>query len=82
MGGGHKDVDPSPVMETETTSESFSFPNPTIASSVGSHPQNIEVGIPRLQRVLTQKSRSTKPRQAVVAKVSEVCSLLGRAGTM
>ncbi|KAF8112877.1 hypothetical protein N665_0059s0015, partial [Sinapis alba] len=66
-------ADPSP---------SFSFPNLTIDSSVGSHPQNIEDGIPRLPRVLSQKSRSTKSRQAAVAKVSEVSSLLSRAGTM
>ncbi|AEE31697.1 unnamed protein product [Arabidopsis thaliana] len=78
---GLKD-DPSPVTENvddnKHTSESFSFP---IVSS-GSHPQNIEDGIPRLSRVLSQKSRSTKSRQAAVAKVSEVSSLLGRAGTM
>ncbi|CAH8254144.1 unnamed protein product [Arabidopsis lyrata] len=83
-GGGEKDVaDPSPVRENvdtnnKHTSESFSFP----IVSGGSHPQNIEDGIPRLSRVLSQKSRSTKSRQAAVAKVSEVSSLLGRAGTM
>lgn len=69
--GGHKDADPSPVREivdNKHTSESFSFPNLNIASG-GSHPQNIEDGIPRLSRVLSQKSRSTKSRQAAVAKV-------------
>ncbi|ESQ33356.1 hypothetical protein EUTSA_v10007023mg [Eutrema salsugineum] len=78
---GHKDAtDPSPVRENvdKPSSESFSFPN----LNIGSHPQNIEDGIPRLSRVLSQKSRSTKSRQAAVAKVSEVSSLLGRAGTM
>ncbi|PON58438.1 hypothetical protein PanWU01x14_166500 [Parasponia andersonii] len=39
-------------------------------------------GIPRLSRVLSQKSRSAKSKQAAVAKVSEVSSLLGRAGTV
>uniref|UniRef100_A0A1J3I920 DUF668 domain-containing protein n=1 Tax=Noccaea caerulescens TaxID=107243 RepID=A0A1J3I920_NOCCA len=82
---GDKDADPSPVRENvvddKPPSESFSFPNLNRASA-GSHPQNIEDGIPRLSRVLSQKSRSTKSRQAAVAKVSEVSSLLGRAGTM
>lgn len=85
----HKDGgDPSPVREEDTvvdkpSSESFSFPTLNI-SSLGTHPQNIEDGIPRLSRDLSQKSRSTKSRQAAaaVAKVSEVSSLLGRAGTM
>ncbi|CAN8314217.1 unnamed protein product [Cochlearia groenlandica] len=83
---GHKDVvDPSLVKENDVdkkpTSESFSFPSLSIASG-GSHPQNIEDGIPRLPRVLSHKSRSTKSRQAAVAKVSEVSSRLSRAGTM
>ncbi|CAN7093288.1 unnamed protein product [Brassica rapa subsp. narinosa] len=76
----HKDGGdpPSPVREDKPSSESFSFP------TLGTHPQNIEDGIPRLSRDLSQKSRSTKSRQAAaaVAKVSEVSSLLGRAGTM
>ncbi|CAH8309287.1 unnamed protein product [Eruca vesicaria subsp. sativa] len=82
----NKDADPSPVRETvvdndKPSSDSFSFPTLNIAS-VGTHPQNIEDGIPRLSRDLSHKSRSTKSRQAAVAKVSEVSSLLGRAGTM
>ncbi|XP_010499976.1 PREDICTED: uncharacterized protein LOC104777419 isoform X1 [Camelina sativa] len=81
-----KVADPSPLREDNVddkqhTSESFSFPNLNVVSGE-SHPQNIEDGIPRLSRVLSQKSRSTKSRQAAVAKVSEVSSLLGRAGTM
>ncbi|EXB57381.1 hypothetical protein L484_016434 [Morus notabilis] len=39
-------------------------------------------GIPHLSRTLSQKSRSTKSKQVAVAKVSEVSSLLGRAGTV
>ncbi|XP_026411483.1 uncharacterized protein LOC113306779 isoform X2 [Papaver somniferum] len=42
---------------------------------------DIDDGIPRLDRALSHKSRSTKLRPAAVAKVSEVSSLLGRAGT-
>lgn len=67
----HKDGgDPSPVREEDTvvdkpSSESFSFP------TLGTHPQNIEDGIPRLSRDLSQKSRSTKSRQAAVAKVNK-----------
>ncbi|KAL9245505.1 hypothetical protein vseg_019149 [Gypsophila vaccaria] len=38
-------------------------------------------GIPQLARVLSQKSRSTKSKQVAVAKVSEVSSLLGKAGS-
>lgn len=78
-GGGEKDVaDPSPVRENvdnnnKHTSESLSFP----IVSGGSHPQNIEDGIPRLSRVLSQKSRSTKSRQAAVAKVKKLLSNCG-----
>ncbi|CAN1731223.1 Protein PSK SIMULATOR 1 [Linum perenne] len=49
--------------------------------SVGSHgmsPDELYDGIPRLPRVLSNKSRSTKNKQAAV---SEVSYLLGRAGT-
>ncbi|KAJ0235495.1 Protein PSK SIMULATOR 1 [Hirschfeldia incana] len=79
------DDDPETAAVDKPSSESFSFPTPNnnIAASLGTnHPQNIEDGIPRLSRDLSQKSRSTKSRQAAVAKVSEVSSLLGRAGTM
>lgn len=71
---GDKDADPSPVRENvvddKPPSEPFSFPNLNRASA-GSHPQNIEDGIPRLSRALSQKSRSTKSRQAAVAKVKK-----------
>ncbi|CAL1410010.1 unnamed protein product [Linum trigynum] len=48
---------------------------------IGTSPEDMYDGIPRLARVLSNKSRSTKTKQAAVAKVSEVSSLLGRAGT-
>ncbi|CAI0557114.1 unnamed protein product [Linum tenue] len=48
---------------------------------IGMSPEDMYDGIPRLARVLSNKSRSTKTKQAAVAKVSEVSSLLGRAGT-
>lgn len=47
----------------------------------GTYMDAIDDGIPRLSRVLSQKSRSTKSKQVAVAKVSEVSSLLGKAGT-
>lgn len=42
---------------------------------------DINDGIPQLSRTLSHESKSRKPKQAAVAKVSEVGSLLGRAGT-
>ncbi|CAI0396236.1 unnamed protein product [Linum tenue] len=45
---------------------------------IGMSPEDMYDGIPRLSRVLSNKSRSTKSKQAAV---SEVSSLLGRAGT-
>ncbi|KAK4375255.1 hypothetical protein RND71_005932 [Anisodus tanguticus] len=39
-------------------------------------------GIPRLSRALSNKTRSTRSKQVAMAKVSEVSSLLGRAGTV
>ncbi|XP_021896087.1 uncharacterized protein LOC110813314 [Carica papaya] len=58
----------------------FTFPERNPVQCV-TDPADINDGIPRLSRVLSNKSRSTKPKQAAVAKVSEVSSLLGRAGT-
>uniref|UniRef100_A0A5B6ZQU4 DUF668 domain-containing protein n=1 Tax=Davidia involucrata TaxID=16924 RepID=A0A5B6ZQU4_DAVIN len=60
--------------------EPFSFPEVN-ANSYGMNPDDINDGIPRLSRALSNKSRSTKSKQVAVAKVSEVSSLLGRAGT-
>ncbi|KAF5203481.1 Duf668 family protein [Thalictrum thalictroides] len=61
--------------------ESFSFPEMN-TNAYGTNQNNVEDGIPRLSRVLSHKSRSMKYRPAAVAKVSEVSSLLGRAGTV
>ncbi|PPD74342.1 hypothetical protein GOBAR_DD28734 [Gossypium barbadense] len=60
--------------------EPFSFPEISTVR-YGMNPADIDDGIPRLSRVLSNKSRSTKSKQAAVAKVTEVGSLLGRAGT-
>ncbi|XP_015886304.2 protein PSK SIMULATOR 1 [Ziziphus jujuba] len=58
----------------------FSFPELNTAP-YGLGADDINDGIPHLSRALSHKSRSTKSKQAAVAKVSEVSSLLGRAGT-
>ncbi|CAK9140273.1 unnamed protein product [Ilex paraguariensis] len=60
--------------------EPFSFPELN-ALSYGMHPEDLNDGIPRLSRALSNNSGSTKSKQLAVAKVSEVSSLLGRAGT-
>ncbi|GAV79875.1 DUF668 domain-containing protein/DUF3475 domain-containing protein [Cephalotus follicularis] len=59
----------------------FSFPEVN-ATQYGVSPEEINDEIPRLSRSLSNKNRSTKSKQAAVAKVSEVSSLLGRAGTV
>ncbi|XP_057424214.1 protein PSK SIMULATOR 1 isoform X1 [Lotus japonicus] len=59
--------------------ESFSF-SALDKVSYGTSGDDINDGIPSLSRALSHKSRSTRSRQAAV-KVSEVSSLLGRAGT-
>ncbi|PNS91183.1 hypothetical protein POPTR_019G085900v4 [Populus trichocarpa] len=61
--------------------EPFSFPEVDVVQ-YGMNPDDIDDGIPRLSRALSNKSRSTKPTPVAVAKVSEVSSLLGRAGTV
>ncbi|KAF5445145.1 hypothetical protein F2P56_034215 [Juglans regia] len=68
--------DPSPVGEVVDKQ----LREPSVVS-YGLHPDDINDGIPHLSRVLSNKSRSIKSKQAAVAKVSEVSSLLGRAGT-
>ncbi|XP_056164442.1 protein PSK SIMULATOR 1 isoform X2 [Syzygium oleosum] len=42
--------------------------------------EDLSDGIPRLSRALSQKSRSNRSKQVTVAKVSEVGTLLGKAG--
>ncbi|KAL8138364.1 hypothetical protein V2J09_004365 [Rumex salicifolius] len=68
--------------------EPFSFPElsnesacGTSANSYGINLDDINDGIPHLSRALSVNSRSTKSKQATVAKVSEMSSLLGKAGT-
>ncbi|KAA3453697.1 Ikzf5 [Gossypium australe] len=64
----------------KVSGEPFSFPEISTAP-YGTCADDINDGIPRLSRVLSDKSRSTKSKQVTAAKVSEVGSLLGRAGT-
>lgn len=59
-------------------------PSPIANLNAVSHGMNLDDindGIPQLSRASSNKSRSTKSKQAAVAKVSEVGSLLGKAGT-
>ncbi|KDP34593.1 hypothetical protein JCGZ_11970 [Jatropha curcas] len=75
---------PSPVVENvenKPVREPFSFPEVNVVP-YGMNPDDIDDGIPRLSRALSNKSRSTKSKQVAVAKVSEMSSLLGRAGTV
>lgn len=55
---------------------SFSFPEINVASQdsqpSGLSPEETTDGIPHLSRVLSNKSRSTKPKQATSTKVSLV----------
>ncbi|KAK9216465.1 hypothetical protein WN944_008474 [Citrus x changshan-huyou] len=93
---------PSPVgenVENKELAEPFSFPTVNAIAAYGTNLEDINDGIPRLSRALSNKSRSTKSKQVAVAKVcldmgfkwlqceilcqvSEVSSLLGRAGTV
>ncbi|KAL2231917.1 uncharacterized protein LOC105176226 [Sesamum indicum] len=61
--------------------EPFSFPELNSVAQ-GTNLDDINDGIPRLSRALSDKSRSTRSKQVAIAKVSEVSSLLGRAGTV
>uniref|UniRef100_A0A2P2LF92 DUF3475 domain-containing protein n=1 Tax=Rhizophora mucronata TaxID=61149 RepID=A0A2P2LF92_RHIMU len=74
---------PYPVLENvanKPISEPFSFPEVNVVP-FRTRPEDIDDSIPRLSRALSDKSRSTRSKQIAVAKVSEVSSLLGRAGT-
>ncbi|KAL3574262.1 hypothetical protein D5086_024875 [Populus alba] len=76
-------ANPSPIVENvdnKQLREPFSFPEVTVVQ-YEVNPDDIDDGIPRLSRALSSKSGSTKSKPAAVAKVSEVSSLLGRAGT-
>ncbi|GMH00310.1 hypothetical protein Nepgr_002149 [Nepenthes gracilis] len=81
----------SPLGEAvdKQSQENFSFPevrNPSSfgvnSNSYGMNQDDIYDGIPRLSRALSNKSRSTRSKQVTVAKVSEMSSLLGKAGTV
>ncbi|KAI5668347.1 hypothetical protein M9H77_18200 [Catharanthus roseus] len=60
--------------------EPFSFPGVNTIPQ-GTDFDDINDGIPRLSRALSNKSRSTRTKQVAVSKVSEMSSLLGKAGT-
>ncbi|GAB4861417.1 DNAJ domain protein [Ancistrocladus abbreviatus] len=68
--------------------EPFSFPELNTNSyganlhSYGMNLDDFNDGIPHLSRALSSKSRSTKSKQTAVVKVSEMSSLLGKAGTV
>jgi hypothetical protein len=54
--------------------EPFSFPEVDVVQ-YGMNPDDIDDGIPRLSRALSNKSRSTKSTPVAVAKVSLICVL-------
>ncbi|XP_047963037.1 protein PSK SIMULATOR 1-like [Salvia hispanica] len=59
--------------------EPFSFPELS-STPHGTSMDDINDGIPRLSRALSDKSRSTRTKQVALTKVSEMSTLLGRAG--
>ncbi|KAL3830263.1 hypothetical protein ACJIZ3_019065 [Penstemon smallii] len=73
-------VTPNEDVTDKKLKEPFSFPDLHVVPHVTEF-DDINDGIPRLSRTLSSKSRSTRPKQVAIAKVSEVSSLLGRAGT-
>lgn len=66
--------------DNQLSQSALSFPKVNTVSR-GAPMDDIDDGIPRLSRDLSNKSRSTRSKQVAIAKVSEVSSLLGRAGT-
>ncbi|XP_016434990.1 protein PSK SIMULATOR 1-like [Nicotiana tabacum] len=81
----HINSDPmqSPAGEStdnQLSESALSFPEVNRISR-GAPMDDIYDGIPRLSRDLSNKSTSTRSKQVAIAKVSEVSSLLGRAGT-
>ncbi|CAN4099901.1 unnamed protein product [Withania somnifera] len=80
----NNDAMQSPLGEStvkQPSEPAFSFPELS-ADSHGVEMDDINDGIPRLPRTLSNKTRSTRSKQVAMAKVSEVSSLLGRAGTV
>jgi len=70
-------ANPSPIVENvdnKQLREPFSLPEVTVVQ-YEVNPDDIDDGIPRLSRALSNKSGSTKSKQAAVAKVSLICML-------
>ncbi|KAG5575387.1 hypothetical protein H5410_055521 [Solanum commersonii] len=71
----------SPAGESQQLTEpALSYPEMNDIS-LGIPMDDVDDGIPILSRVLSNKSRSARSKQVAIAKVSEMSSLLGRAGT-
>ncbi|KAH9692188.1 protein PSK SIMULATOR 1 [Citrus sinensis] len=77
---------PSPVgenVENKELTEPFSFPTVNAIAAYGTNLEDINDGIPRLPRALSNKSRSTKSKQVAVAKnVVPLNVEISRAGTV
>ncbi|KAH9757975.1 protein PSK SIMULATOR 1 [Citrus sinensis] len=77
---------PSPVgenVENKELAEPFSFPTVNAIAAYGTNLEDINDGIPRLPRALSNKSRSTKSKQVAVAKnVVPLNVEISRAGTV
>lgn len=67
--------------EQKKTQEPVSY-GEIAATGFGSNQDDFYDGIPRYSRVSSMKSRSIRSKQVAVAKVTEVGSRLGRAGTL
>ncbi|KAJ8760619.1 hypothetical protein K2173_015286 [Erythroxylum novogranatense] len=77
-------VTPSPVevtVESKQIREPFSFPEMNV-DPLATRMDAAADGIPRLSRASSNKSRSTRSKQAAVAKVTEVSTMLGRASNV
>lgn len=68
-------------MDKQNNNDSFSFPD-VDNIPLGTNLDDINDGIPRLSRALSNKSRSTRSKQVAIAKVSEVSTFLGKAGSV
>lgn len=69
------------ILDRNLAGEPFEKQVPEPSSFTEPSAYDINDGISQLSRTLSHKSRSTKSKQAAVAKASEVSSLLGRVGT-
>lgn len=68
-------------MDKQNNNDSFSFPDVNNIP-LGTNLDDMNDGIPRLSRALSNKSRSTRSKQVAIAKVSEVSTFLGKAGSV